>query len=92
MGKGWGEGREGEEREIEMWNKTINTTHNKLQAFLKLLEFRIIGSAGRGERERRERERDVDRAAQTSSAISATGKRWGGMCFLRRRSQILALE
>jgi hypothetical protein len=27
-------------------NKTINTIHNKLQAFLKLLEFRIIGSAG----------------------------------------------
>jgi hypothetical protein len=26
-------------------NKTINTIHNKLQAFLKLLEFRIIGSA-----------------------------------------------
>jgi hypothetical protein len=25
-------------------NKTINTIHNKLQAFLKLLEFRIIGS------------------------------------------------
>jgi hypothetical protein len=26
--------------------KTINTIHNKLRAFLKLLEFRIIGSAG----------------------------------------------
>jgi hypothetical protein len=28
-------------------NKTINTMHNKLQAFLKLLEFRIVGSASR---------------------------------------------
>jgi hypothetical protein len=27
-------------------NETINKIHNKLQAFLKLLEFRIIGSAG----------------------------------------------
>ena len=26
--------------------RQINTIHNKLQAFLKLLEFRIIGSAG----------------------------------------------
>jgi hypothetical protein len=36
--------------DTSMWpilsrNKTINTIHNKLQAFLKLLEFRIIGSA-----------------------------------------------
>jgi hypothetical protein len=29
----------------ETRNKTINTTHNKLQAFRKLLEFRINGSA-----------------------------------------------
>jgi hypothetical protein len=27
-------------------NTTIDTPHSKLQAFLKLLEFRIIGSAG----------------------------------------------
>jgi hypothetical protein len=27
-------------------NNPINTIHNKLQASLKLLEFRIIGSAG----------------------------------------------
>jgi hypothetical protein len=31
-----------------MYFKTINTIHNKLQAFLQLLEFRIIGSAERG--------------------------------------------
>jgi hypothetical protein len=36
-------------------NKAINTIHDKLQAFLKLLEFRIIGSAS-GSRERRYRE------------------------------------
>jgi hypothetical protein len=30
-------------------NKTINTIHNKLQAFLQLLEFRIIGSASRAQ-------------------------------------------
>jgi hypothetical protein len=28
-------------------NKAIDTLHNKLQAFRKLLELRIIGSAGR---------------------------------------------
>jgi hypothetical protein len=27
-------------------NKTVNTIRNRLQAFLELLEFRIIGSAG----------------------------------------------
>jgi hypothetical protein len=36
-------------------NKTINTINNKLQAFLKLLEFRIIGSAGRGDKRGRAR-------------------------------------
>jgi hypothetical protein len=34
-------------------NKTINTIHNKLQAFLQLLEFRIIGSAGGRKRQHR---------------------------------------